>query len=256
VTPRPVGPAPVLLALALVAPVGGPAPPPAAATRPASVVQLGDSVASGEGTLYGYRFDPASRRWTDGNVFVTWPGPYPGCHDSPAAYGYAVARRLGGRFVTFACSGASYRNGIVAPQVRTDLLGTTTLRPAQFGAWPSGPDLNAAYDAARPDLVLVTLGADDVEFSPVVRDCAENGLAHRLGVEPLRCTAANPGSTITADVMSNLPELGPHLVALAQAVRARGRGAGRVPAVVFTLYHSPFPTGARRCPDVTLLDPA
>ena len=49
----------------------------------------------------------------------TWPGPYPECHDSPAAYGNLVARRLGARFVTFACSGASYLNGVVAPQTRT-----------------------------------------------------------------------------------------------------------------------------------------
>ena len=103
--------------------------------------------------------------------------------------------------------------------------------------------------------MLVTLGADDVDFSPIVRDCVENELAHSFTGEPLRCTAANPGPTIAADLNANLPALGPHLVALAQAIRARGRAAGRVPAVVFTLYHDPFPTDAPRCPDVALLDP-
>lgn len=243
-----------LLAAALLAPVGSPSAA-VAAVRPRSVVQLGDSVASGEGTLYGYRYDRASQTWTGGSVLASWPGPYPGCHDSPAAYGNLVARRLGARFATFACSGASYLNGVVAPQTQSGLLGPTTLRPAQFGVWPSGPDLNAAYDAARPDLVLVTLGADDVDFSPVVRDCVENELAHRITGESLRCTAGNPGPTIAADLNTNLPALGPHLVALSQAIRARGRAAGRVPAVVFTLYHDPFPTGAQRCPDVALLDP-
>ncbi len=251
-----------LLAGALLAPLTGPVVPTAAAPRRLSVVQLGDSIASGEGTLYGYRYDRGSRTWTGGSLFATWPGPYPDCHDSPAAYGNLVARSLGARFVTFACSGASYSNGIVAPQVRTGSfggaagLGSTPLRPAQFGVWPSGPDLNAAYDAARPDLVLVTLGADDLGFSPVVRDCAENEFAHRFGFEPLHCTAADPGPTIATELTANEPMLGPHLVALARAIRARGRAAGRVPAVVFTLYHDPFPAGAQRCPDVALLDPA
>ena len=44
--------APPLLAAALLAPVGSPSPT-RAAPRPRSVVQLGDSVASGEATLYG-----------------------------------------------------------------------------------------------------------------------------------------------------------------------------------------------------------
>jgi lysophospholipase L1-like esterase len=259
VTARPLAVA--LLAGALLAPVAGPALVSAAAPRRVTVVQLGDSIASGEGTLYGYGYDRATGRWTGGNVFASWPGPYPECHDSPAAYGNLVARRLGARFVTFACSGASYLNGVVAPQTSSGSLGagaalSATLRPAQFGVWPAGPDLNAAYDAARPDLVLITLGADDVEFSPVVRDCVENELAHGFGVESLRCTAANPGPTITADITANLPALGPHLVALARAIRDRGHAAGRVPAVVFTLYHDPFPAGAQRCPDVALLDPA
>ena len=244
-----------LLAGALLAPSGGPSAAVAAA-RPRSVVQLGDSVASGEGTLYGYRYDRASRTWAGGNLLATWPGPYPDCHDSPGAYGNLVARRLGARFATFACSGASYLNGVVAPQTSSGLLGLTTLRPAQFGVWPSGPDLNAAYDAGRPDLVLVTLGADDVHFAPIVRDCVENELAHSVTGEPLRCTAANPGPTIAADVTANLPAVGPHLDALVTAVRARGQAAGRVPKVVVTLYHDPFPSGSTRCPDVALLDPA
>jgi lysophospholipase L1-like esterase len=235
---------------------GGAGARPAAAARPLSIVQLGDSVASGEGTLYGYRYDRAARQWTGGRLDAPWPGPYPACHVSPDAYGGVVARGLGARFTTFACTGASYANGVVAPQVRTDLFGSSTLRPAQFGDWSSRRDLNAAYDAARPDVVLVTLGADDVRFAPVVTDCVENAFAARFGVEGLRCTAANPGPTIAADVTANLPAVGPHLDALVTAVRARGQAAGRVPKVVVTLYHDPFPAGPTRCPDVALLDPA
>jgi hypothetical protein len=225
------------------------------ASPPLSVVQLGDSIASGEGTLYGYRYDPATRRWIGGNLDASWPGPYPSCHVSPDAYGTLVARSLGARFTTFACTGATYTNGILAPQVSPGILTTQTLRPAQFGDWANQRDLNAAYDAARPDLVLVTLGADDLQFHAVVEDCIKNAFARAVGLEALRCTASNPGPTITTDFQANLAALGQHDRDLVAAIQARGRAAGRVPKVVFTTYDDPLPTGSIRCPDVALLDP-
>jgi hypothetical protein len=219
-----------------------------------SIVQLGDSIASGEGTLYGYQYDPATRRWTGGNVAVTWPGPYPDCHVSPDAYGNLVARSLKARFTTFACSGASYQNGVTSAQVSPGLLGSTILRPAQFGDWSTGAMLNPSYDAARPDLVLVTLGADDLRFAPVVEDCVKSFFESALG-GTLRCTQANPGDTLTTDFTNNLPQLGPNLAALVQAIRARGQRDRHVPKIVVTLYHDPFPAGSQTCPDVALLDP-
>jgi lysophospholipase L1-like esterase len=250
VTRRPVG---AVVALVLTA-LGG-TPPARSAPKPLSIVQLGDSIASGEGTLYGYTYNPTTRRWTGGNLNATWPGPYPGCHVSPDAYGNVVARTLHARFTTFACTGASYTNGITAPEVSSGILTTTTLRPAEFGDWGNGLDLNPAYDAARPDLVLVTLGADDLQFTHVVQDCVTNALAHTVGLEALRCTATNPGPTITTDFTANLAGLVPHYQTLVNAIRARGRAAGRVPKIVFTTYHDPLPTGSATCPDVALLDP-
>jgi len=252
VTRRPVG-AVVALVLAFTA-LGG-TPPARSAPKPLSIVQLGDSIASGEGTLYGYTYNPTTRRWTGGNLNATWPGSYPGCHVSPDAYGNVVARTLHARFTTFACTGASYTNGITAPEVSSGILTTTTLRPAEFGDWGNGLDLNPAYDAARPDLVLVTLGADDLQFTHVVQDCVTNALAHTVGLEALRCTATNPGPTITTDFTANLAGLVPHYQTLVNAIRARGRAAGRVPKIVFTTYHDPLPTGSATCPDVALLDP-
>ncbi len=241
---------------ALTALTGLAGPSAGAATRPLSIVQLGDSVASGEGTLYGYRYDPASRQWTGGDLNVTWPGPYPECHVSPAAYGNVVARTVHARFTTFACTGAQYENGIVNPETDTGLLVNTVLRPAEFGDYATGMNLNAAYDAAKPDVVLVTLGADDLRFVPIVRDCVENALASAASLETLRCTTANPGPMVTNDFSTNLPLLGQHLHALVQSIQARGRAAGRVPKIVFTTYHDPLPVGPTRCPDVALLDPA
>jgi lysophospholipase L1-like esterase len=242
------------LSVVAVAAFGTAAP---AATRPLSIVQLGDSIASGEGTLYGYQYDAQAQTWMGGNVNVTWPGPDPDCHVSPDAYGNVVARSLHARFTTFACTGARYTNGIIAPETDTGVLGTTTLRPAEFGDWANRTDLNAAYDAAKPDLVLVTLGADDLRFVPVVTDCVENALATGAGLETLRCTAANPGPTITTDVQDQLSTLGTNLTTLLGAIRARGQAAQRVPKIVVTTYHDPLPSPATtRCPDVNLLQPA
>ncbi|HSO95106.1 MAG TPA: hypothetical protein VLV81_03605 [Acidimicrobiia bacterium] len=226
-----------------------------ATPRPLSVVQLGDSIASGEGTLYGYTYDAATRRWVGGNLDAAWQGPYPACHVSPDAYGTIVARALRARFTTFACTGASYTDGIIGPEVSPGLLSTTTLRPAQFGDWANQRDLNPAYDAARPDLVLITLGADDLDFTHVVTDCVTNAVAHSINLEALRCTATNPGPTITTDFTANLPVLGPHYHALIDAIQARGRAAHRIPKIVFTTYHDPLPLGSITCPDVALLDP-
>jgi lysophospholipase L1-like esterase len=233
----------------------GTTPPARATSKPLSIVQLGDSIASGEGTLYGYTYNPTTRRWTGGNLDATWPGPYPGCHVSSDAYGNVVARTLHARFTTFACTGASYANGITAPEVSAGILTTTTLRPAEFGDWGNGRELNPAYDAARPDLVLITVGADDLQFVPVVKDCVENALAHTVGLEALHCTATNPGPTVTTDFTANLAGLVPHYQTLVNAIQARGRAAGRVPKIVFTTYHDPLPAGSATCPDVALLDP-
>lgn len=121
-----------------------------APASPRSIVQLGDSVASGEGTLYGYTYDRATQRWTGGNIDAVWPGPYPLCHDSPDAYGHVLAGQFHARFAQFACTGSTFANGITAPRTYAG----TTYRPAQFGNLTTKTDINAAYDAARPDLVL------------------------------------------------------------------------------------------------------
>ena len=62
--------------------------------HPMSIVQLGDSVPAGEGTLEGWTFNPESKTWSGGNPGVKWPGPYPRCHDSVFAYGQTVSRRV------------------------------------------------------------------------------------------------------------------------------------------------------------------
>ena len=249
----------VVLALGLgLAVVPAPARGAVAAKSKPSVVQLGDSVASGEGTLYGYKYDRATRTWIGGNLAATWPGPYPKCHDSPAAYGNVVARNVKGSFSQFACSGATFDNGITTPQTE-GVLSSTTLRPAQFGNWDTRTDLNAAYDAAKPDVVLVTFGADDLQFKKIVEACILNGYAYSVGLASLECVPTNPGPTIESDFIAFVESgaLADHYRAMAQWIRDRGKAASprKVPKIVFTTYPDPLPPGGAKCPDSNALYP-
>lgn len=244
----------VLALLALASSAGGQTTTPATAPAPTSIVQLGDSVAAGEGTLYGYTYDRSSRRWTGGDLDVTWPGPYPGCHTSPDAFGNHVADAFGARFTQFACTGAQFDNGIATGEV----YGGEALRPPQFGDWATQTGLNAGYDDAAPDLVLATFGADDVHFVAIVTACVENALEHRfLRVVDLECTRANHGDAVESDFYDNLPALREHYRTLVQwiAERAAARGVA-APRVVFTTYPDPLPTDGAQCPDSSWLRPS
>ncbi len=138
-----------------------------------------------------------------------------------------------------------------------DRYGATRTAPRKFGDWTAKTNINAAYDAARPDLVLVTLGADDVQFSAVVRACVVNNLAHTFDpLVRLECTAANPGATVQTDALSHLPALERNLATLARWINQRGTADHKVPKVVFTNYFDPFPTGGTSCPDSSLLGSA
>ena len=148
-----------------------------------SIVVMGDSVASGEGIAYDYKYEhrPVLPMWSKGNPNPTWLGPYPDCHQSGKAYGNLVATSRDAELTMLACTGGGYPAGIVTPEV--GLLPsekTANFGPPQFGDWATQTDLNPAYDAARPDLVLVTLGADDIGFAKIFAYC----IAATLAVTP------------------------------------------------------------------------
>ena len=219
---------------------------------PTSVVQLGDSIASGEGTLYGYTYDQQSQEWTGGNIDAPWPPPYPLCHDSQYAYGNAVASYFGATFHQFACTGAQFGNGISTSQTS----GSTTYRPAQFGNWTNQTNLNAQYDAAKPDLVLVTFGADDLQFVPIVEACIKNGYEYYFDLAKLECTAKNPGSTIQTDYFDFLPTLKQNYATIVNWIEARAKANNvAVPKIVFTNYADPLPPNGQKCPDTSWLYP-
>jgi hypothetical protein len=229
-------------------------------TFPLTIVQLGDSISSGEGTLYGYSYDPNVGTWYGGDIsHAPWEGPYPGCHDSHFSYGNLVADSLGANFINFGCTGGTYLNGI---------MGDSPYRPAEFRG-------NADYDTAAPDVVLATFGADDVQFVDIVTACiassvenngstlaqaggvaSGNFLLTALGASaqqfagPLQCVPGNRGPTVVNDFDTELPTLQNYYGNLVTAIEARGEAASppKVPKIVFTNYMNPFPSSGT-CPD-------
>jgi len=222
--------------------------------RPKRIVQLGDSIASGEGTLYGYTYDAKKKVWTGGNVDVKWPPPYPDCHVSPDAYGHRVAASFQAPFSQFACTGATFANGIVGPAVS----GSKVRRPPEFGDWTTKKGLNEEYEDAHPDLVLVTLGADDAQFSDVVENCIKNAYKYSIYLAKEECIPSNPGVTLQKDFFDFLPTLRQNYATLVRWINERASyktvGA-RPPKIVFTTYANPFPDPGTKCNDVNYLYP-
>lgn len=126
------------------------------------VVALGDSVASGEGN------PQPGRKWLDA-----------ACHRSPIA-GFEQAARLLAEslrhtsitFVSLACSGAEIRTGLIGDYAGVD--------PEQ-GKAPYAPQVRrlrriaaarAAAGGGSVDAVLLSVGANDIGFSSIVKTCA------------------------------------------------------------------------------------
>ena len=250
------------------------------ATATMSLVVLGDSVAAGEGVEYGYTYDLNSLlgpRWVGGISDPVWQGEYQNCHDSGAAYGDIIAHDLNANLSKFACTGATYENGLIAQREYDGLV----YRPAEFGNWQTQTDLNPKYDVAQPDTVILTFGADDVDFVGIVSYCVlgfstddikqmeeeihasptpgsvirQKLVTHYPTVEKFIektsadnqaaeiCTQGNPGYTINKLFWDpiNIGSIAQHYVDMVNAIQERGRRAGKVPKIIFTTYHNPLP---------------
>lgn len=253
---------------------GGSSGPLPDASAPLSIVVIGDSIASGEGMNYGYTYYTGfPNHWIGGVDNPTWQGDYQLCHDSALAYGDVLATMVGATLTKFACTGSTYENGIAFDR----RYGGNLYRPAQFGNWLGQTNLNAAYDAAKPDVVIVTLGADDVSFADVFIFCAtgytEAAEVAALAAAPDRsqrlranfqkrfptieswqnrlprdssssyCTEADPGSGVLNLFWDpiNSGQIAGNYKSLVAAIKARGEKAGKVPKIIFTTYHQPLP---------------
>jgi hypothetical protein len=309
--------------IALTAPVSASVAADTSASTPPSIVQLGDSIASGEGTLYqapdpdtpnGQLYycksstDPSSDCYSYfygyyNGYWKNWPSTspgtwtpstsvaYPECHQSPDAYGQIVAAAYDAKFTQLACSGASYLAGVTgsepfqqgsvtssafldpytvgAPKVPS---GGSASVPAEFGDISSDgtpSNVNPAYTSAKPNVVLVTLGADDLKFVSILTACiewnytpsapqADIGLSShdRTGYSGnVQCSADNdadkkgptssdyPDGVIQDLYIDQLATLHTHLTNLLTAIEKEGREPGQSgpPKIVITNYPNPLP---------------
>ena len=241
------------LALVMAAACGSSSSSSGTPSHQLSIVSIGDSLASGEGIAYGYTYDnsPPTPHWVGGTANPTWAGPYQQCHQTTAAYGAVVAQARKARFTNLACTGSTYPNGITGPWS----FPPEPIAPAQFGDWTTKANLNPVYDQAAPDVVLVTFGADDVKFKDLLVSCVVAAIA-----DPNVCTQQDPGPTVKASMLDQLPTLAQRYRSLASAIQARGQAAHptKVPFIVFTSYPNPLPApGANisftACPDAAHL---
>jgi len=151
-------------------------------------------------------------------------------------------------------------------------------------------NLNAAYDAAKPDVVIITLGADDVSFADIftycmigITDAAEDAAlasapdrSRQLRAKYVErfpttdawrnrapratssyCTADNAGATILNLFWDpiNSGQIAGNYKNLVAAIKARGEKAGKIPRIIFTTYHQPLPgpKQSRSCEDLGIL---
>jgi hypothetical protein len=308
--------------------LGGIASSPARAAvtakTPMSIVQLGDSIASGEGTLYqapnaqnpnGQLYfcktssDPSSNCYSYvygyyNGYWRNWPATspgtwtpsgspaYPECHQSPDAYGEIVAGAHKATFTQLACTGATYLAGVTGPEsfaqgsvysspflapytvgAPTEPADGAASVPAQFGDIGSDDTpskVNPAYVSAHPNVVLLTLGADDLQFVSILTACIEwnytpGVLESGTGSASapfssrysgnLQCSddnatdekgptgSAYPDGVIQDLYTNQLTALHAHLTSLLTAIEKEGQASGQSgpPKIVITNYANPLP---------------
>jgi alpha-tubulin suppressor-like RCC1 family protein len=204
------------------------------------MVVLGDSVAAGEGVNYGFYWNGAG--WVrSGSSNPTWSdttlalgGNYQQCHQSNSAYGlyfqafkkytvYNMACTSATVIQEAALNGGNTAGGILQQEV----IGTPH-PPAQLGGTCTGCDPpNTVFDNHQPSVVLMTVGADDIDFGDWIMHCyiALCGL-------PTEQTTLN---TQIFDYTANLR------AALAELNRRQGAdNPGQQLRVVVTDYYNPY----------------
>lgn len=199
--------------------------------RVSSYVALGDSVAAGEGIAYNWTWN--GHKWVRPNDTPTWDTQSgqsnAGCHQDFDAYPHALRDSLGASLLDLACTGATTAEGVIGSE--------PGLSGPQLGASEVGTQ-NTAYDNAAPDVVTLTVGADDLDFKDKVIACYTPN--------------TNCGSdSDKAEVRRELAILATSLRVVLAQIQTRGQADGKIPIVALTQYYSPFPNSYdSRCVDI------
>ncbi len=119
--------------------------------------------------------------------------------------------------------------------------------------------MNGAIRASGslPEGLRKVLGVNSGEFRSFLEDVVNEP---KKAVGKPGCTADNPGFAIDTFFLDKIGELPGQYRELAEWIKARGERDGKVPRIVFTTYHDPFPEDADRdsfvsCPDLGNLQP-
>jgi lysophospholipase L1-like esterase len=164
-------------------PAGGP-------LRRVQAVIIGDSTAAGAGLALA-------------------PGPLAhACGRSADSYAADLSAVNGWKVLNLACDGATIANGLLGPQVR----GGTRLPP----------QLAEAERASRASVIIVSVGADDLNWAAVVRYCAAAPNCNDRATEAYFQQQLASFSRDYLDLLSRLAQLPAH------------------PQVIINRYYNPF----------------
>lgn len=151
-----------------------------------NMVVLGDSVAAGEGTNYGFYWNGFGwvragldhPTWYDTTTAMGYN--YQQCNQSSAAYGSFFQKFNGYTVYNMACTAAtvSQEAALNSGSTLGGILNAETIGtppppyPLQLGGSCTGCDApNQVFDNHQPNVVLVQVGADDIDFKGWIKYC-------------------------------------------------------------------------------------
>ena len=217
-----------------------------------SIVAIGDSVSAGEGIAEGWKWHPegpSDGQWEQDGPSVPWDTTFTTefCHQTPQAHPRVLAAKTSALITHLSCTGSRADNGVLAD--RTD--GGDFKARAQLSSAFGNP-----FDTALPDIVTISLGANDISFADVVTDCITphpdvsagwDGWLPEIHIGDGDCEYTDE------EMAARFASQQQGLRDVLDNIRARGEAAGKVPVVAITQYADPFPLEwTDSCPDLDI----
>ncbi|GJQ12550.1 hypothetical protein GpartN1_g4341.t1 [Galdieria partita] len=250
------------------------------------VAALGDSVASGEGTLYGLTYNPCYttspnyaiqylRRIWNGptDLHPNWLGPYPECHRSPFASVfqlpfYVNESKASVEVYNFACTGGSIHSGLLEPQLSKNA--TVSQMQQLIDSWSA-----ISWSENDIPVVVLSFGADDGQPTPleeiagVVKQAYEQYIAQILVDTAIYQVSLDVGVSLQnvldtvqqLNLSSSSSSTGTRVFTSTEYIKAIGYLKGNIsaaihktPCIIVQTYYSPLnPTNENsllQCPDM------
>ena len=217
-----------------------------------NLAALGDSVSAGEGIGYGFKWIDERKRWEDSNgADEQWDdADRPAdCHQTSAAHPRELAVLTGMKLVRhLSCTGATFDKGLAGNDKSgsCDLGAHGECDGPQLGGFGDGPVTNGYYFVAKPDVVTLSIGANDIEFAKVVGTCF-------YPLTWLKLDGSCDGRLDDADRLLSDDTIAEKFRKTYQRIADIGNAVGRRPLVMHTQYINPFPDADEdaSCWDIT-----